>query len=113
MPVVDGRVTITANAIDHSHTGALRIPPHSHGIAYGIYEGEKAQKVTVEVDGVRVPAAAIENGAFDAADYLEKENGRIRRGAWHCITFTPDGLGRMVADVHVRTFIRSLTGANL
>ena len=79
-------MTITANAIDHSHTGALRIPPHSHGIAYGIYEGEKAQKVTVEVDGVRVPAAAIENGAFDAADYLEKENGRIRRGAWHCIT---------------------------
>ena len=113
VPVVDGRVTITANAIDHSHTGALRIPPHSHGIAYGIYEGEKAQKVTVEVDGVRVPAAAIENGAFDAAEYLEKENGRIRRGAWHCITFTPDGLGRMVVDVHVRTFIRSLTGANL
>ena len=32
---------------------------------------------------------------------------------WHTIAFAPAALARIEADVHVRTFIRSLQGAVL
>ncbi len=114
IPVSDGYVTLTASAIDHSHRGALKLAAHTHRMVYGIYEGETCESVTVTVDGNSVPAESIVSGSFDAAGYLAKDSrGRIRRGAWHEVVFTPSGLGRIEADMHVRTFIRSLTGAEL
>ena len=65
------------------------------------------------MDGTAVPASAIANGEFDAVPYLSKDSaGKITRGTWHRITFTPDGQTRIVADLHVKTFIRSITGGN-
>ena len=114
IPVSDGYVTLTASAIDHSHHGALKLAAHTHRMVYGIYEGDKCESVTVTVDGNSVPAESTSSGSFDAASYLSKDaTGRIRRGAWHEVVFTPSGLGRIEADMHVRTFIRSLTGAGL
>ena len=92
----------------------VSVPSHTHGINLGIYEGKTAGSVSVTVDGNAVPASAISGGAFDAAAYLSRNSrGKIRRGAWHEIIFTPNDETRIVADVHVRTFIRTITGANL
>lgn len=102
-------VTISADELAQ----ALDIGRHTHPNAFGIYETRTATDVTVTVDGTAVPAEAYQSGCLDAVQYLAKDaRGRIRRGAWHEIRFTPNGLGRIVADVHVRTFIRSVTGAN-
>ena len=93
----------------HSHP----LPEHAHDIEYGIYRGPTASGVAVKVDGTAVPASAIANGEFDAVPYLSKDSaGKITRGTWHRITFTPDGQTRIVADLHVKTFIRSITGGN-
>lgn len=92
----------------------MTLPSHTHPTALGIYEGETASAVAIEVDGTAVPSAAISGGEFDACAYLSKDGrGKIRRGAWHEIRFTPSGLTRVSVNVYVRTFLRSLTGANL
>ena len=107
----------------HVHTLqlALDIPAlevdvsgHSHATRYGIYETGGGASVAVAVDGTPVPAGIASSGDMDVTDYLARgADGRILRGAWHEITFTPDALARVTADLHVRTFIRSMTGANL
>lgn len=93
----------------------ISIPNHTHAPLLGIYEtAAPAENVAVSVDGHDVPAALLSGGAFDAVSFLSRDShGRILRGAWHTIIFTPDALTRITAGVHVRTFIRSLTGANL
>lgn len=112
VPVTDGYVTLTSAAIDHSHKGALKLAAHTHGMVYGIYEGETCESVAVTVDGNAVEEAEAASGSFDAIKYLKRDSrGRIRRGAWHEIRFTPSGLGRITANLHVRSFIRSTTGA--
>lgn len=94
-----------------SHTHST--PDHVHPDNPGIYRGSTADSVTVKVDETAVPASAIVNGEFDAVPYLKKDSsGRIVRGSWHTITFTPDSLTRVVADLHVKTFIRSISGGN-
>ncbi len=91
----------------------VNVPSHTHGINLGIYEGSTADSVSITVDGTPVPVSAG-SGSFDAVDYLARNSrGKIRRGAWHEIVFTPSGESRIAADVHVRTFIRTITGANL
>lgn len=92
----------------------VNVPSHTHGISLGIYEGSTASSVSIAVDGTVIPASAIQGGSFDAVPYLSRNSrGKVRRGAWHEIVFTPSGETRIVADVHVRTFIRTMSGANL
>ena len=80
----------------------------------GVQESDQAASVSVQVDGAAVPAEAAAAGDFNAADYLSTaEDGRVQRGVWHEVTFTPSGPARVVAEVHLRTFIRSVDGANL
>ncbi len=93
----------------HAHT----LNDHAHEIEYGIYRGPTASIVTVKVDGNAVPASAITKGEFDAVPYLGKDGaGKITRGTWHRIAFAPNGQTRIVADLHVKTFIRSISGGN-
>lgn len=109
---------INASALRHSHNVTVgghthSLPAHTHGIEYGVYRGPTASGVTVEVDGNAVPASAIRDGEFDAVPYLSKDSaGRVTRGSWHRVTFTPDGLTRILADLHVKTFVRSVSGGN-
>ena len=96
----------------------VRIPAHSHDLAYGVYEGSTATSVQVLVDGQPVSAAALQgsggNFSLDAAPYLRRDaQGRITRGSWHEITLIPDQMTRIHAAVYVRSFLRSLTGRNL
>ncbi|MEG2604356.1 MAG: phage tail spike protein [Clostridia bacterium] len=108
------QVTIPA----HSHTvsvsahrHSVEIPSHTHKIEHGIYEGGSAASVAIKVDSNAVPASAIVGGSVDLVAYMAKDdNGKITRNVWHRIEITPDALTRIVSDVFVKTFIRSIGG---
>lgn len=92
----------------------VQLAAHTHPIEYGIYEGGTASAPAVSVDGNAVPSSVLQGGEFDAAGYLSRDaDGRIERGAWHTVAFTPDAMTRITASVYVRTFLRSLSGVNL
>lgn len=100
---------VTLTVPSHTHS----TPNHSHDPVLGIYKGGTATGVTVKVDGNIVPSGAISGGQFDAIPYLSKDaDGKITRGTWHDIEITPNANTRIVADLHVKTFIRSITGGN-
>lgn len=102
---------------DHTHTvdiplheHSVTIPSHTHNIIHGIYEGGRAASVAIKVDNTVVPAVAM-GGSVDLVAYLTKDdNGKITRNTWHRIEITPDALTRIVSDVFVKTFIRSIGG---
>lgn len=107
---VTATVTIPAMTFDleaHSHT--VTIPAHTHELTYGVYEGARASAITLVVDGVAVPAEAMgTDRELDVAAYLRKnDDGRVTRGAWHEIEFTPDGITRITADLFFQVFIQS------
>ncbi len=100
------------------HTHTVTLQDHQHAMVYGIYEGGRADKVTVAVDGNPVPEEAMVDGQgnlrgeIDVVPYLAMSNGRITRNTWHEITLTPDRLTRIEANLFVQTFITSWTGGN-
>lgn len=96
---------------DHYHE--LTIPTHSHGIRYGIYEGERAKSVTIRVDGVEIPAELLTGREVDVAAYLSTDDaGKILRGTWHTIEIVPDGLTRIVGNLYMQIFIQHRGGGN-
>lgn len=96
---------------DHQHTVGL--PTHTHDIVYGIYEGGRAQSVTIRVDGNAVPASAIQHGECDVTAWMSAdEDGRIQRGQWHVIELVPDRLTRIEANLYAQCFIQSLGGGD-
>lgn len=107
---VTATVTIPAMSFDldaHSHT--VSIPDHEHELRYGVYEGARASSITLVVDGEAVPAEAMgTDRELDVSAYLRKnDDGRVTRGAWHEIEFTPDGITRITADLFFQVFIQS------
>ena len=107
--------TLTVRLLSSDLSGALSIGNHTHDVQFGIYEGKLSDRTCrVTVDGKAVPESITASGSFDAVQYLSRtQEGKIRRGTWHTIAFAPAALARIEADVHVRTFIRSLQGAVL
>lgn len=96
---------------EHNHT--ITLPWHSHGISYGIYEGETASSVSVRVDGTEIPTEAISNGQVDVAQYLSSDDdGKIRRGIWHTIELVPDSLTRIVGNLYMQIFIQHRGGGS-
>lgn len=94
-----------------AHNHRVSLPAHSHEIELGIFEGATASAISVKVDGKTVPGKKIKRGEFNAVDYLKKDqDGRITRGEWHTIEFTPNSLTRITASAYIRSFVRSLTG---
>lgn len=111
-----GSVSVTIpelqfNIDAHSHD--VSFPAHRHNQEHGVYEGSVASGVTLRVDGTAVPAGVLDGGELDIVPYMSKDGaGRITRGAWHSVEITPDGLTRIVADIFVKTFIRSQGGGD-
>ena len=91
----------------HSHT--VVIPAHTHEFEYGVYEGDRAESVTLRVDGEDVPAAETQGKEeLDVAKYLKKnDDGKVTRGTWHRIEFVPGGVTRITADLFFQVFIQS------
>ena len=105
-----GSHTHSVTIPQHSHT--FTIPGHTHKIEYGIYQGPRANAVTIRVDGRAVPL----NGnvsEMDVVNYLSVDNsGKIQRGAYHTIEIVPNALSRISATVTVQLFIQSYGGGN-
>jgi phage minor structural protein len=97
----------SVNIPNHSHQ--ITIPDHTHDILYGIYKESNApSSVTVEVDGNIV----TETGErINIIPYLSKDNdGKIHRGQWHEVAITPNGLGRINANIFGQYFLQSRGG---
>ena len=92
-----------------SHSHVFTIPEHTHDLEYGIFEGERAESLTLRVDGEDVPAEAIsEKEELDIAPYLRKNaDGKVIRGTWHTVEFVPNGITRITADLFFQVFIQS------
>ena len=96
---------------EHNHT--MSIPSHSHGISYGIYEGETASSVTIRVDGKEVPAAELDGKQLDVATYMSADDdGKIKRGVWHTVEIIPDKLTRIIGNLYMQIFIQHRGGGS-
>ncbi|TYS14266.1 hypothetical protein FZC78_19105 [Rossellomorea vietnamensis] len=95
---------------NHSHE--ITLPDHTHEIKHGIFElSSTPSKVTVKVDGTTVLGDSPSGNDIDLIPYLSKDDsGRVERGAWHEVTLTPNGLGRINANIISRLFISSQIG---
>lgn len=107
-------MTFTLEAHRHSisipdHAHEVEIPEHTHESVYDIYEGTRADSVTLIVDGETVPAEDI--GDLDELDicrYMRKnDEGKIVRGAWHTVEVVPDRNTRVVLNLFVQVFLQS------
>ena len=55
---------------------------------------------------------AASRSEVDVTQYLEMENGRIKRGVWHEIEIVPDKLTRIEANLFVQLFVQSRGGGD-
>jgi phage minor structural protein len=104
----------THSVSDHTHevsdhTHEFEIDPHSHPIKHGIFTLDSVpSSVTIKVDGNTVPHTSNSGGQIDLVPYLDKDgSGNISRGQYHEITITPNGLGRINAQVFMQLFLQS------
>lgn len=99
----------------HTHTVAAHthtVQNHTHELEFGIYEGQRASKATIKVDGNVVPTPERYSD-IDIVAYLETDNsGKIRRNAWHTIEILPDNMSRVVGAVFAQTFCNSRGGGD-
>jgi phage minor structural protein len=95
--------------MDHTHV----IPPHTHEIQFGIYEGPTATSVYLLVDDNIVGGGDVVETNLDLVDYLELDDeGKIKRGQWHTIEIIPNTLSRIVANVVIQFFVNSRGGGD-
>jgi phage minor structural protein len=104
----------THSVSDHTHqvsdhTHIFEIDPHSHPIKHGIFTLDTVpSSVTIEVDGNPVPFNSTNGDQIDLVPYMDKgSDGDILRGQYHEITITPNGLGRINAQVFMQLFLQS------
>lgn len=92
----------------HTHT----VQNHTHEIQFGIYEGQRASRATIRVDGNVLPAQSGYDN-IDIVAYLSKDDaGKIQRGTWHTIEVLPDTMSRIVGAVFSQTFCNSRGGGD-
>ena len=91
------------------HRHSVKIPEHTHDIEYGIYTGSRAKTVTIKVDGKEIPAEDLGNEKeIDIAKYMSANaDGRVTRSTWHKVSFVPDALTRITANLFFQVFIQS------
>ena len=93
---------------NHTHT----VKDHTHAIEFGIYEGQRASKATIKVDGKEIPAPSSYSN-IDIVKYLATDSsGKIRRNSWHSIEILPDNMSRIVGAVFAQTFCNSRGGGD-
>lgn len=95
---------------NHSHS--ITLPDHTHDIKHGIFTlNNIPSQVGIKVDGNSVSHSGNNASELDLIPYLSKDsNGKILRGQWHEVTLTPNGLGRINANIISRLFIQSDLG---
>lgn len=109
-------VTIPAHNHDVTipdHTHEIELPDHTHEVEHKIVElSTLPSSVVIKVDGNTVPHTSTSGDRINLVDYMSKDSsGKINRGR-HEVTITPNGLGRIEADLILRVFIQSQLGGN-
>lgn len=96
-----------------NHTHQIELPNHTHEVEHKIIElSTLPSSVTIKVDGNTVPHSSTSGNRINLVDYMSKDNsGKVTRGR-HEVTITPNGLGRIEADLIFRVFIQSQLGGN-
>lgn len=116
------KVSVPSHSHDFSigeHSHSVNIPNHTHStkdhtheIEFGIYEGQRASKATIKVDGKEIPAQTSYSN-IDIVEFLSTDDsGKIRRNAWHTIEILPDNMSRIVGAVFAQTFCNSRGGGD-
>ena len=93
---------------NHTHT----VQDHTHALQFGIYEGSRASRATIKVDGNVVPTPERFSD-IDIVAYLAKDDrGKITRNAWHTVEILPDTMSRIVGALFAQTFCNSRGGGD-
>lgn len=94
-----------------NHTHQIELPDHTHEVDHKIVElSSLPSSVVIKVDGNTVPHTSTSGDRINLVDYMSKDSGgKITRGR-HEVTITPNGLGRVEADLILRVFIQSQLG---
>src|SRR5690625_2532649 len=97
-----------------NHTHEIELPDHTHEVKHEIIElNSLPSRVTIKVDGNTVPHTSTSGNRINLVDYMTKDGrGKIARGR-HEVTITPNGLGRIEADLILRVFIQSQLGVSM
>ena len=105
----------THNVSAHTHTVQAHthtISDHTHEIQFGIYEGSRASRAVIKVDGRTIPTPESYDN-IDIVAYLSKDgSGKIQRNAWHTVEILPDTMSRIVGAVFSQTFCNSRGGGD-
>jgi len=93
IPTHQHSVTIPA----HYHN--ITMPDHTHEIEFGIFQGTRAQSISIRVDDNTVPiAGSLDN--VDIRPFLRRDGGgRIVRNTWHRFEVIPDRMTRISAHL--------------
>lgn len=102
--------THSINIPNHQHS--ITLPNHTHDIEFGIYEGTRANSVTIKVDGNILPTT--EPGQdINIIPYLSVDpEGKIQRNTWHEVEIIPDQMTRVVANIFMQIFTNSRGGGD-
>lgn len=94
-----------------AHKHDIELPNHTHEVEHKIIElSDVPSKVTIKVDGEKIPFDSNAGDRIDLLEYLEKDDGgKVVRGR-HEVEILPDGLARIEADLIARVFIQSQLG---
>jgi phage minor structural protein len=92
---------------NHSHD--ITLPDHTHDILYGIWKDSNTpSSVVIEVDGNVV---SERGDRINIIPYLAKDSdGKVLRAQWHEVSITPNGLGRINANIFSQVFLQSRGG---
>lgn len=111
MPMTISSHSHKVNVPAHEH--AFEVPAHEHGIEYGIYDGPRADSLTLTVDGTEVDGITQDTDELDITRYLSVDaDGRIRRGTWHRVTITPGSLTRIRWNLFVQMSVAARGGGD-
>lgn len=111
-------MSMTISSHQHSvsvpaHGHSFEVPDHEHDIAYGIYEGPRAERCVLTVDGSVVGSVTTDTDELDITQYLDTDaDGRIQRGSWHEIEILPASLTRVRWNLFVQMSVAARGGGD-
>jgi len=97
-----------------AHTHGITIPDHTHDIEFGIVTGERADSISIRVDGGNLIPITGNLNEINIIPFLRTDGaGRIIRNAWHRVDIIPNRRTRIAACVFLSVFTNSRGGMNL
>lgn len=100
----------SVNIPNHQHS--ITLPNHTHDLEFGIYEGNRANSITIKVDGNILPTTQPGQD-INIIPYLSVDSeGKIQRNTWHEVEIIPDQMTRVLANIFMQIFTNSRGGGD-